>query len=111
MIADMLSNKTPAPIVTELFIRERKLNISLGFILLCCIKKCKTKFYTLFFMKIPSKWELHQITFNHSWDIGFSEFTNLCNKYTVKPCSFLAIDATLAPDNSFYFRKNFLERI
>ena len=55
MIADMLSNNTPAPIVTELFIRERKLNISLGFILLCCIKKCKTKFYTLFFMKIPSK--------------------------------------------------------
>ena len=33
MIDDMLSNKkNPHPIVTELFIRERKLNISLAFI-------------------------------------------------------------------------------
>ena len=29
MIADMLSSKKPIPIVTELFIRGRKLNISL----------------------------------------------------------------------------------
>ena len=29
MIADMLSNKKPNPIVTELFIRGRKINISL----------------------------------------------------------------------------------
>ena len=32
MIPDMLSNKRFNPIVTELFIRGRKLNISLGFI-------------------------------------------------------------------------------
>ena len=32
MIADMLSNKKLNPIVTELFIRGRKLNISLVFI-------------------------------------------------------------------------------
>ena len=32
MIADMLSNKILKPIVTELFIRDRKLNISLVFI-------------------------------------------------------------------------------
>ena len=32
MIADMLSNKKRNPIVTELFIRGRKLNISLVFI-------------------------------------------------------------------------------
>ena len=30
MIADMLSHKKPNPIVTELFIRGRKLNISLA---------------------------------------------------------------------------------
>ena len=29
MIADMLSNKTPDPTVTELFIRSKKLNISI----------------------------------------------------------------------------------
>ena len=32
MISDMLSNKELSPIVTELFIRGRKLNISLVFI-------------------------------------------------------------------------------
>ena len=32
MIADMLSNKKLNPIVTELFISDRKLNISLAFI-------------------------------------------------------------------------------
>ena len=32
IIADMLSNKDLTPIVTELFIRGRKLNISLAFI-------------------------------------------------------------------------------
>ena len=32
MIADMLSNKKPNPTVTEVFIRRRKLNISLAFI-------------------------------------------------------------------------------
>ena len=32
MIADMLSNKNRNPVVTELFIRGRKLNISLAFI-------------------------------------------------------------------------------
>ena len=42
MIADMLNNKKLNPIVTELFIRGRKLNISLVFyytILFCCAKK------------------------------------------------------------------------
>ena len=32
MIADMLNTKKPNPIVTELFIRGRKKNISLAFI-------------------------------------------------------------------------------
>ena len=32
MIADMESNKKSCPIVTESFLRERKLNISLDFI-------------------------------------------------------------------------------
>ena len=42
MIADMLSNEKLNPIVTELFIRGRKLDISLFFyytVLFCCTKK------------------------------------------------------------------------
>ena len=35
-----------------------------------------------FFMKIPNKRELQQITFNHSLDIYFKDFMNLCKKCT-----------------------------
>ena len=34
MIADVLSNKKPSPVITELFIRGRTLNIFLVFIIL-----------------------------------------------------------------------------
>ena len=46
----MLSSEKLNPIVTELFIRGRKLNISLFFhtIVLPCTKKYYTKFNTLF---------------------------------------------------------------
>ena len=42
IIADMLSNKKPNPIVTKLFIRDRKLNISLVFITQSCFSLPKT---------------------------------------------------------------------
>ena len=43
MIADMESNEKWSPIVTELFIRGRKLNISLVFISQSSVKVPKTK--------------------------------------------------------------------
>ena len=46
LIADMLSNKKLNPVITELFIRGRKLDISIA---LLCQKKNYTKFYTLFY--------------------------------------------------------------
>ena len=64
MIADMINNKKLNPVVTELFIRSRKLNISIAFITPSYFKVPKdvrlnsTHF---FIMKIPSKRELHQI--------------------------------------------------
>ena len=41
MIADMLSNKKPNPIVTKLFIKGGEINIFVAFItiLLCCAKE------------------------------------------------------------------------
>ena len=47
MITDMLSNKKLNPVVTRLYIRDRKLTISLVFLnsLICCAKNIKTKFY------------------------------------------------------------------
>ena len=66
MIADMFNNNKLNPIVTELFIRGRKLNISIVFITQSCFKVPKdvrlnsTHF---FIIKIPNKRELQQINF------------------------------------------------
>ena len=57
----MESNKKLCPIVTELFLRGRKLNISLVFISQSCFKVLKTiRLNTThyFIMKIPNKREL-----------------------------------------------------
>ena len=62
MIADILSNKKLNPIVTELFIRGRKLNTYLFFfyhtILFRFPKNIKLNSKHYFAMKIPSKREL-----------------------------------------------------
>ena len=77
MIADMIDNKKLNPIVTELFIRGRKLNISIAFITQSYFKVPKdvrlnsTHF---FIMKIPNRRELQQIALNHSSDIDFKDF-------------------------------------
>ena len=47
MIAYMINNKKLNPVVTELFVRVRKLNISIAFITQSYFKV--TKFYTLFY--------------------------------------------------------------
>ena len=60
-------------------------------------------------MKIPYKQELQKI--NHSSDIDFKDFINICKKWTIKLYSFLVIDATLASDNPLHFKKNVVERI
>ena len=61
MIADMIHNKKLDSIVTELFIRGRKLNISLVFITQSHFKVPKD-----FIAKIPNKTELREIALNHS---------------------------------------------
>ena len=97
------------PIVTELFIRGRELNISLVFITqsyLTVLKNIRLNSTHYFIMKIPNKRELRQIVFHHSSDIDFQDFINLYKKFTSKPYSFLVIDTTLASDNSLCFRKN-----
>ena len=114
MIANMLNDKKVNPIVTELFIKDRKLKISLVFITQSYFvspKNIRLNSLHYFIMKIPNKGELQQISFNHSSDIDFRDFMNFYKKCTAKPYSFLVIDATLALDNPLHFRKNLLERI
>ena len=111
MIADMIINKKFNPIVTELFIRARKLNISIVFITQSYFKVPKdvrlnsTHF---FIMKIPNKRELQQIALNHSSDIDFKDCINIYKKCTAEPYSFLVNDASLPSDNPLSFRKNLL---
>ena len=64
-----------------------------------------------FMIKIPSKQELEQITFNRSSDIDFKNLMGLYKKCTAKSYSPLAIDATLASDKPLRFREDILERI
>ena len=74
MIADMSNNKNLNPIITELFIRGRKLNISIVFITQSYFKVPKDvrlNFTHFFIMKIPNKKEPQQIALNHSSDIDF----------------------------------------
>ena len=104
----MRKNKILNPIVTELFIRGRKLNISLVFITQsysAVPKNIRLNSTHYFVMKIPNKRKLQQIAFNHSSDIDFQEFMTLYKKCTADPCSLLVIDTTLASDNSLRFFK------
>ena len=107
MIADMLSNKKRTPIVTELFIRDKKLIACLVFLSSFVAQKNIRLNSTHYFLtKIPNKQEFQQIAFNHSSDIDFQDFVNIYGKSTKKPYSFLVSDTTLAAMNSSHFRKN-----
>ena len=112
MIADMINNTKLNSIVIELFIRGRKLNVSLVFITQSYFKVPKdARLNTTHFCiaKIPNKRELQQIVINHSSDISTKDFTNIYKKCTGKPYSFIVIDTKLASDNPLRFRKILFE--
>ena len=110
-IADMVNNKKLNSVVTELFIRGRKLNILLVFITQSYFKVPKdvrlnsTHF---FIMKIPNKRELQQIALNHSSYIGFKDFMKIYKKCTAEPYSFLVVDTTLPSE---LYHQNFSFKI
>ena len=109
MNADMINNKKLKSIVTELFIRGGKLNISLVFITQSYFKVPKdVRLNTthFFVMKIMNKRELQQIAVSHLSDIDFKDFIKIYKKCTNIPFSFLVNDTTLASDNPLRFRKN-----
>ena len=110
MIADMINNNKLNPIVTELFIRCRKLNISIVFLRnhILVPKDVRLNSTHFLIMKIPNKRELQQIALNHSSDIDFKDFMNIYKKCTKEPYSFLVNDTTLPSDSPLRFRKNLL---
>ena len=108
MIADMINNKKLNPIVTELFIRGRKLNISIVFITsyFKVPKDVRLNSTHFFIMKILNKRELQQMALNHSSDIDFKDFMKIYKECTKEPYSFLVNDTTLQSGNPLKFRYN-----
>ena len=92
IVIDMLSNKNLNPIVAELFIRDKKLNISPCFyltILLICTKNIglhSIHFYYENFRKTKAE----QITCNHSSDIGYEDIVILFLKIHCKTMLFFS---------------------
>ena len=98
MIADIMTNKKFQAIIKELFIRCRKLNISLVFITQSYFsvpKDVRLNFTYYLILKINNKRELENIAINHSADIYYNDFMKIYRECTRKPYNFLAIDTTL----------------
>ena len=92
MIADMIHNKNLNSIVTKLFIRGRKLNISLVFITQSYFKVPKdVKLNTthFFIANVPNKRKLQQIAINHSSDISIKDFIISIENALLNHISFL----------------------
>ena len=87
----MIINKKFTSIITELFIRGRKLNISIRFIARLYFKvpkEVRLNSTHFFIMQISNKRELQQMALNHISDIVFKDFIKTYKKCTAKPYSF-----------------------
>ena len=110
MIADIMTNKKFQATIKELFIRCRKLNISLIFITQSYFSV--PKYFRLnsthyLIMKIHDGRELQNIAKNNSADIDYKDFVKIYRNCTNEPYYFLTINTTLPVDNPTRFRKNF----
>ena len=114
IIADIMTNKEFKAIIRELFIRCRKLNISLAFITQSYFSVPKdvrinsTHYLT---MKINNKRELQNIAINHYADINYQDFMKIYRECTKQPHNFLTIDTTLPTSNPRRFRKHLFESL
>ena len=114
MIADIMSNKKFQAIIKELFIRCRKLNISLVFITQSYFsvpKDVRLNSTHYLIIKINNRSELQNIALNHSVDIHYKDFLKSYRKCTKEPSNFLTIDTTLPASDPLRFRKNLLHSL
>ena len=105
-----MSSKKFKAVIKELFIRCRKLNISIVFITQSYFRRPKdarlnSTHYVI--MKIQSRKELQNIAQENSGDIDFKDFLKTCKDYTSQPYSCMIIDTTESSGNPIRFRKNF----
>ena len=110
MMADIMNSKKFKAIIKEVFIRCRKLNISIAFITQSYFRTPKdarlnSAHYVI--MKIQSKKELQKIAQENSGDIDFKDFLKTYKGYTSEPYSCMIVNATVPSGNPMRFRKNF----
>ena len=94
MIADLINNKKLNSVITELFIRGRKLNIPLVFITQSYFKvpeDVRLNSTHFFIIKIANKREIQQIALNHSSDISSKYFIKIYKKYAAEPLMMLRL--------------------
>ena len=109
MITDIMTNKKFKAIIKDLFIRCRKLNISLAFITQVYFsvpKDVRLNSTHYLIMKTNNKEELQNIAINHSADIDYKDFMKIYRECTKEPFNLLTIDTTLPASNPLRFRKN-----
>ena len=96
--------------IEKLFIRCRKLNISLAFITQSyfSVPKVIRRNSTHFILNINNRRELQNIAINHSADIDYNDFVRIYRECTRKPYSFLTIDIALPASYPLRFSKNLL---
>ena len=112
MIGDIMTSKKFQSIIRELFIRCRKLNISLVFITpsyFSVPKDFRRNSTQYLIMKINNKGELQNIAINHSADIDHQDFMKIYRECTNEPFNFLTIDNSLLASDSLRFRKNLFD--
>ena len=88
MIDDIMTNKKFQSIIKELFIRCRKLNISIVFIAQSYFrtpKDARLNSTHYLIMKIHSKKELQKIAYDNSGDIDFKDFLKIWKNCTKEP--------------------------
>ena len=108
LIADIATNKKVRATIEELFIRCRKLNISLVFITQSYFsvpKDVRLNSTHYLIMKMNNKKELRNIAFNHTADIDYKDFMKIYRECIKEPYSFLTNDTTLPANDPLRFRK------
>ena len=114
MIADIMTNKKFQSIIKELFIRCRKLNISLVFITQSYFfvpKDVRLNSTHYLVVKINNRLELQDIAINHSAAIGYKDFMKIYKECTKEPFNFMRIDTSLPSSDPLRFRKNLFDTL
>ena len=104
MIVEIMTDKNFKSIIKELFIRSRKLNISIVFITQSYLllhnvfrtpKDARLNSTRYLLMEIQNKKELQNIAQENSGDIDYTDFMKIYRKCTSEPYSFMLIDTAL----------------